>query len=105
MSSFKDILKQDALIFFNCDEFAETHTIDGRSLVVVIDNDKLMERTQKDFYGMSIGEILYYVKADDFGDLPEQGTPQNFDDMNMYVFNAREDNGIYEIILHQNRGE
>lgn len=104
MPALKDFLNQDMSVFFNEDEFSSTHNINGKNTLVTVDNDKLMERTQKDFNGMSIGEILYYVKADDFGELPEQGTSQSFDGRNMYVFNAREDKGVYEIILQQFRG-
>jgi hypothetical protein len=104
--SFKDIVQQDLdNIIFNTEEFAEVHTIDGKQLKVAVDNDALMERSKKEYDGISVGEILYFVKALDFGELPEEGTPQAFDGRMMYVFNAREDDGIYEIILRQNRGE
>lgn len=94
----------DLSAFFNADEFADTHNIDGRDLVVVVDNDRLKERSKKEYDGISVGEILYFVKAADFGERPEEGTPQIFGGRQMYVFDAREDMGMYEIILKQNRG-
>lgn len=105
MSSFKDILNNDMATFFSLDEFSTIHRIDGKKINIVIDENRLMERNQKNFQGLSVGEILYFVKADDFGELPEQGTPQNFDGKRMYVLDAKEDNGIYEIMLQQDRGE
>lgn len=105
MSRFKEFIEKDLdAIFFNLDEFAEPHNINGRILNVIVDNDRLMQRSKKEFDGISIGEILYYVKASDYGEKPEQGTPQIFDDRQMYVFDVREDCGVYEIILQQNRG-
>lgn len=104
MSAFKDQLTSDLDVFLNQDEFADVHTIDGRELTVLVDNDQLKERSKKEYDGISIGEILYFVKATDLGSLPEEGTPQIFDGRQMYVFNARENLGMYEIILSQNRG-
>lgn len=105
MNKFKEFLMQDLdNVFFNEDEFCDEHFIDGKKKMIIIDNDRLMERSKKEFEGLSIGEILYFIKAKDFGELPEQGTPQTFDGRIMYVFNAREDNGVYEIILNQNMG-
>lgn len=105
MSNFKDFLMKDLdNVFFNDDEFSEEHNINGKNMTVSIDNDRLMERSKKEFEGLSVGEILYFVKANDFGELPEQGTPQTFDGRMMSVFNAREDTGVYEIILNQNIG-
>lgn len=104
MSTFKDIVELDSQVFFNNDEFSSIHKINGNNISIVIDDDKLIEKTQKDFSGMSIGEILYYVNSKDFGELPEVDTPQNFDDRYMYVASAVENCGVYEIILRQNRG-
>lgn len=102
--SLKDQVLSDLDVFFNQDEFAGSHVIDGRSLNIVVDNDQLKERSVKEYDGISVGEILYYVKASDYGERPGQGTPQIFDGRQMYVFDAREDTGVYEIILSQNRG-
>lgn len=102
--SLKDQIQSDLDLFFNADDFAKPHTIDGRILNVVIDNDQLTKRSKKEYDGLTVGEILYFVKAADFGERPEQGTPQIFDGRQMYVFDCREDNGVYEIILQQNRG-
>ncbi|TZE81997.1 hypothetical protein [Calorimonas adulescens] len=102
--SFKDTVQSDLNVFFNLDEFAETRTIDGRALNVIVDNDRLQQRSQKEYDGISVGEILFYVKASEFGERPEQGTPMIFDGRQMYVFDCREDDGVYEIILQQNRG-
>jgi hypothetical protein len=103
--TFKELAEKDlGQTFINPDEFGETHKINGKPAEIVIDNDRLLQRSKKEFDGISIGEVLYYVKKSDFGEKPEQGTPQNFDGRTMYVFDAREDSGLYEIILHQNRG-
>lgn len=39
MSGFHDMVKADLAVFLNADEFAETHTINGVSVLCVIDTD------------------------------------------------------------------
>lgn len=85
-------------------DLAESHTINNISLNVIVDSDQLEQRQKKEYDGISVGEILYFIKAEDYGELPEVGTPQIFDGRQMQVFDAKEDMGIYEIILTQNRG-
>lgn len=104
MPGFKDQIALDRAIFFNITEFADNHVVDGKTLVAVLDNDQLRERSKKEYDGLSVGELLFYVKAEDFGDLPAPGKPLVFDGRQMYVFDAREELGVYEIILSQNRG-
>jgi hypothetical protein len=104
MSTFKDQLISDLDIFINQDEFSGFHNVGGRQLLVTVDNDRLKERSKKEYDGVSVGEILFFVKALDYGELPEVETPLIFNGRQMYVFDAREDLGMYEIILSQNRG-
>jgi len=99
----RDYLIPDLNVFMNLDEFAELHSIDGVELPVIIDNDRLRERTQKEFNGISIGELLIFVKKDDLEKRPEIGRPMRFDKRQMYVADCIEDMGVYEIILTQNR--
>ncbi|BAE83969.1 hypothetical protein [Desulfitobacterium hafniense] len=101
---FKDQLKKDLNTFLNKNEFAELHTINGVELSIVIDNDQLKERSKKEYDGLTVGETLLFVSKSDYGPKPEQWTPIVFDNRQMYVFDAREDVGMLEIILTQNRG-
>jgi len=100
----KNQIQSDLDIFFNQDEFSEPHEINGRALNIIVDNDRLMQRSKKEFEGISVGELLFYAKKSDFGERPEVGAPMIFDGRQMYVFDCREDAGVYEIILQQNRG-
>ena len=104
MPNMKDYFNNDLDVFINNYDFSDNHTIDKRTLSIIVDNDRLMHRSKKEYDGITVGEILYFVKKSDFGARPEEGTPQIFDGRQMYVFNVREDNGMYEILLSQNRG-
>lgn len=99
MSSFKDYLASDLDIYFNPDEFGEMHDIDGRQLLVIFDNDRLSQRTQKEYEGIYVGDLLFFVSAADYGTRPKPGETVRFDGEPYEVFDAKEDNGVYEIIL------
>lgn len=101
--SFKDQIVPDLDVFFNECEFAGQHIINGRPITAIVDNDRLMERSRREFDGISVGEMLILVRAAEYGERPGQGAPVNFDGRPMYVFDAREDDEVYEIILQQNR--
>ena len=107
--SLKQYLQEDINnVFFNTGEFAETHTINGTPVDVIVDNDQLMHRSKKEYDGISVGEILFFgskVELDPVLEgLPNEGTPLIFDGKQTVVFNSREDAGVYEIILRQNKG-
>lgn len=104
MSTFKDYLQQDMGTFFNPDEFGKTHKINGRDLTVVLDNERLVERTNKEFDGISVGELLYFVRASEYGEIPSINEAQKFGTRLMYVTDVKESDGVYEIILSQNMG-
>lgn len=99
MPGFKDYLQQDLNTFINLDEFATVHNIGGRELSVVVDNDKLSQRTQRDYEGIYVGDLLFFINALEFGVRPKPETVILFDSKPYTVFDAQEDNGVYEIIL------
>jgi hypothetical protein len=104
LPKLKDYIALDMKTFFNADEFSEEHKINSKNLVITIDNDRLKERQGKEFNGTYIGELLYFAKVSDFEEMPSVGDDQKFDSSMMYVSDIKEDNGMYEIILSQNRG-
>jgi hypothetical protein len=102
--NLKEQLAKDVAVFFNPMEFGEEHTLDGRVITCVIDNDRLKERSKKEYEGISVGEILLFVKIEDVNKKLEQGMPIVFDKRQMYVFDIRKNLQMYEIILSQNVG-
>jgi hypothetical protein len=103
--NFKDTVLNDINnVFFNAGEFAESHNIGGKVVNCIIDNDRLMERSKKEFDGIYVGELLIFVKTADIEIELSQGMPLIIDKKQMYIFSLREDDGIYEIILSRNAG-
>lgn len=103
--NFKEQLVWDTqAIFFNANEFAESHTINDKIVNCIVDNDRLLERSKKEFDGIYAGELLIFVRTIDITKKLSQGMPLFFDNQQMYIFSVREDEGIYEIILNRNEG-
>lgn len=102
MLKAKDVFLEDLKVFFDIDEFGEIHNIDGRNLNVIIDNDSLEERSRREYDGVYVGDLLYFVKEKDYGEIPKPDSLQRFDGKIYTVFNVRKDTGIYEIILSSN---
>ncbi|MHC1683689.1 MAG: hypothetical protein AB6733_12145 [Clostridiaceae bacterium] len=101
--NFKEILENDLNnVFFNSSEFAEEHNIHGRLLNIVLDNEHLMKRSKVEYEGVTVGDILYFVNAKEYGKPPKIGEVQNFDNIPCVVFDIRIDSGVYEVILKKN---
>ena len=100
---FKEQLKKDIDTFLNIDEFAEKHIINKKELNIIIDNETLKERTKKEYEGIFVGDILYFVKATDYGLPPKAEDIQILDGRQYKVFDVNIQNGVYEIILQSAR--
>lgn len=99
MPRFKDYISSDLDMFFNLDEFAEEHNIDGKTMAVIIDNDMLQRRKMSQADGTYTGELLFYVRKTEFGSRPALGQHVMFDDMPYRVVDCQEDSDLYIITL------
>ena len=67
--SFKEVIKDDVNnTFMNVDEFADMHTVDGKEIPVLVDDNEIIEREKKmksNMDGVYVKQKLIYVKADD----------------------------------------
>ncbi|NFG24840.1 UNVERIFIED_ORG: hypothetical protein B2H98_08860 [Clostridium botulinum] len=98
--SFKDIVQNDInSVFINIDEFGEKHYIDGIIKTVLVDNETLKERNQKEYDGIIQADLLYFIKSKDLVNKIKVGELQRFDGAVYTVFDVKYDSGIYEVIL------
>ena len=104
---FKDIIKADVHnVFLNLEEFADTHTVNGTDMAVLIDNNEQIEREKRNnqnMDGIFTNQRLIYVAASDFGPLPKQGSLLMLDKRTFRVADAIDEDGIYSITLEANR--
>lgn len=105
MASFRESLLSDLRnTFFNSNEFAELHNVDGQGLYIIIDEDLLKEmqiRQQQD--GVYKSGIIFQVEKSAFGDKPAVGQRIKLDYKNYKVKDCNESEGMYTIILEANR--
>ena len=93
--SFKDCVAADIHgVFLNAQEFADTHTIDGREMDAVVDDDALLERDAARGGVHTDGTYrtrrLLYVSKSDYGGRPMSGKALNLDGREYRVVQADE---------------
>ena len=104
--SFKDHVARDITnTFFNVDEFSDEVTIDGHTCVVQIDSERLIERSEKEYEGITQGLVLYYIPVTECPNTPKVGNTQTFNKKLHRIDSVAENDGVYEIVINQNRGE
>ncbi len=101
--SFKDILNNDIkATFLNPYEFGEEHIVQGKPMIIVLDDMENIEREKKMkpcAGGLYARQLLFYVSAEDFGPLPAQGGLITLDDKRYTVVDATDEAGMYAITI------
>lgn len=101
---FKDIVREDIqAVFFNLDEFAEEHMIDGQKMVCIIDQDANVAAAVQSVAGIYAANRRIYVKEEDMKVLPKEGKRLNLDGQFFFVTDARVEMGVFVIELQANR--
>lgn len=104
--AFKELLEQDVKnAFLNPKEFGEVHIVEGREMVIVIDDHELLEHQRKAgqcLDGIYDKQRLIYVAAEDIGALPAQGSFFTIDDESYTVMDAVAEGDIYAITVGAN---
>ena len=103
---FKDYIADDIKkTFFNLEEFAEEVDINGATVSVMEDSEKLESRIKKDYDGLIIGDVLFYISMEEYKKIPfVKGIPTanqaiRYDGKPCTITNVNTENGVYEIIL------
>ena len=105
---FKDCIAADLHgVFLNENEFAELHTVDGKPMRVLIDDDALLERDAArggvHTDGLYKTRRLFYLSRADYGGRPAPGKALNLDGRVWRVAEASEAAGMLTIELEANR--
>ena len=102
--SFKEQIQQDLdAVFFNLDEFAELHRVEGAEIAVVVDSDQLNKLKKGQILGLIEADMLLMGRASDFPEDLEPGRLLNVDGRELIVVNSGKDMGLVEVALSQNR--
>ena len=102
----KEYIAQDInRIFKNEEEFSETVTINGVSVIVNLDSDRLSQKSFTDFDGVFMGDVLFFISAEEFKKIPYMKKKPTANDALMFngkaceIISVSETMGMYEIAL------
>ena len=102
--SFKDMVQADlGNVFFNLNEFAEEHMIDGRKMVCIIDQDANVVAAVQGVAGIYAATRRIHVRESDMKVIPKEGMRLNLDGHYYFVTDARVEMGMFVIELQANR--
>jgi hypothetical protein len=105
MLRLRDFFNSDLETFFNNNEFAEIHNIDGLDVPAIVDSDILKIRSNnksEQYDGVYSGVVAVFVKASDLPERPVFGQHIRLDGKLYLVKECNEDMGVLEIILEAN---
>ena len=106
--TFKDFILEDLDVFFDLDEMAEEHELDGEILTIVVTEVNLNNsRTGIAREQLYASQEIYnsvktvYVKSADFY-LPEIGVELTLDGSKYFVEDSSDQQGVIKIVLSAN---
>ncbi len=104
---FKEIIRDDIKkVFLDPAEFGEEHTVNGKKMVIIIDDNELIgreKRIKSHMDGIYKKQTLIYVHALDFGPLPGIGKPVVIDGSTFIVTDSINEGGVYSLHLEANK--
>lgn len=102
--TLKELIASDVdLVFFELDEFAELHRIEGKEIPVVIDNDQLAKMKQGQNLGVAESDTLIFARVSDMPKRKAPGSILNMDGRELLVDDWIENKGVAQVALRQNR--
>lgn len=102
--TLKELIASDvAGLFFQLDDFAELHRIEGQEVAIVIDNDRLAEMKQGQILGVLEADMLFFARTEDLPKAKAPGSLLNVDGRELIVDDWTENKGVTQVALHQNR--
>lgn len=100
--SFKEVVAADRQsVFLNTDFFGETHSIDGKEVDIVIDNDELKRRQGGQELAIEESATLFYCKTEAVKRRKPSQT-LNLDGRIYTVDDWQDDMGISTVVLREN---
>lgn len=103
MKTFKEQVSADLEVFINLDHFGEIHTIEGREVKVVLDDDKLVERQGGAELGVAEADLLLFAYSANLPPKKAPGSALNIDGREYIIDDWKEDMGLATVALRQNR--
>lgn len=100
--SFKAMVEADRRrTFLNLDEFGKKHTVEGRTIAAVLDDNALKERQGGQELSVAESSLLLYAAVEDLPARRPAGEGLNVDGREYIVNDWSEDMGIATVALGQ----
>lgn len=101
--NLQDVIQADvSAVFLNTDEFAETHTIDGRQVVCVIDTDTDSPYSGPIGEGVVLVSRTVYARESDLAKPPAQGRMMMIDSKPYTVLSVSREMEMLAIVVTEN---
>ena len=101
----KEYIGKDLEVFINSDEFAENVVVNGQTVKVMIDNDRLSQKIVKEYDGMVIGDILFFISKEEYEKIhhvsgkPKPNEAIVFDGKPCVIVSVTHNLGLMEFVL------
>ena len=100
---FKDMVAADiAATFLNGDFFGEPYRIEGKTILIVIDNDELKERQGGQDLAVAESATLFHASAADLPPRKAPGSSLNINGRECIIDDWKEDMGMATIAIREN---
>lgn len=105
--TFKDFILEDLDVFFNVDEMAEEHELEGQNLDLIVVDSSLEDLKGFGRDQLNVAQEVFkifktvYVKSSDFY-IPKVDSELVLDGESYYVEEAKDQNGVIKIVLSAN---
>lgn len=104
-SAFKDMLAADRAIFLNVDEFGEQHTVEGKTIEAVLDDDIQNDSKYGEDIGLAAADLALYARDEDLPPRRPAGEALNINGKEYTIVSWRTDYGMAVVYLsHQISG-
>ena len=103
MDGFKKMVESDIKsVFMDFDFFGELHEVEGKEIVIVIDNDELKKKQGGQDLAVAESTTLFYAHAEDLPGRRPAGQSLNVDGRECLIDDWSEDIGVATIALREN---
>lgn len=101
----KEQLAEDMSVFFNPEEFAELHRINGAETLVIVDNEELAElyiHREVETASLFTNSVLIFVQKSELNFEPVPKQYMDFDGEMYMITDVKLTDGMYAIVLGVN---
>jgi hypothetical protein len=100
---FKDALANDIRqVFLDIEFFGEMYRVEGKSIPIVVDNDKLKEKQGGQDLAVAESNTLFFARTADLPPRRPAGESLNINGRECIVDDWQEDMGLSTVVLRQN---